>query len=55
MNKNIQRGLLLVAGLGVSAAALADDPGVTAITALSTTAQTYITAAFVSGNSSTPK
>lgn len=46
MNKNIQRGLLLVAGVGVSAAALADDPGVTAINALSTTAQTYITAAF---------
>ncbi|HJV02755.1 MAG TPA: major coat protein [Burkholderiaceae bacterium] len=46
MNKNIQRGLIAVGALVASGAALADDPGVAAITALSTTAQTYITAAF---------
>lgn len=46
MNKNIQRGLVAVGAMVASGFALADDPGVTAITALSTTAQTYITAAF---------
>lgn len=45
MNKNIQRGLVLVSGLGASAFALA-DAGTDAITALSATATTYITAAF---------
>lgn len=47
MNKNIQRGLAAVGALVVSGAAMAaDDPGVAAVTALSTTATTYITAAF---------
>lgn len=46
MNKNIQRGLIAAGALVASGAALADDPGVAAITALSTTAQTYITASF---------
>lgn len=47
MNKNIQRGLALVGVLAVSGSAMAaDDQGVTAITALSTTATSYITAAF---------
>lgn len=47
MNKSIQRGLALVGVMVLSGAALAaDDPGVTAINALSGTATTYITAAF---------
>lgn len=46
MNKNIQRGLALVGALAFSGAAMADDPGVTAINALGATATTYITAAF---------
>ena len=46
MNKNIQRGLVLVSGLGASALALADDPGVAAINALQATGTSYITAAF---------
>lgn len=47
MNKHIQRGLLAVGALVAAGGAMAaDDPGVAAITALSTTAQTYITAAF---------
>lgn len=47
MNANIKRGLL-AAGVLVStgSAMAAGDPGVDAITALSATAQTYITAAF---------
>jgi hypothetical protein len=47
MNKNIMRGLALVGAVAVSGvAAAADDPGVAAITALSSQATTYITAAF---------
>lgn len=46
MKKNIQKGLLVVGAVAASASAFAADPGVDAITALSTTAQTYITAAF---------
>lgn len=46
MNKNIQRGLMAVGAMVASGVAMADDPGVTAISALATTAQTYITAAF---------
>jgi hypothetical protein len=47
MNKNIQRGLALVGVLAVSSSAMAaDDQGVAAITALSGTATTYISAAF---------
>lgn len=46
MNQNIKRGLVAVGSMVASGMALADDPGVAAITALSTTAQTYITAAF---------
>jgi len=46
MNKHVQRGLLAVGALAASGVALADDPGVTAITALQATAQSYITAAF---------
>lgn len=47
MNKNIQRGLALVGVLAVSGSAMAaDDQGVAAITALSGTATTYISAAF---------
>lgn len=45
MNKKIQAGLIAV-GAMASGAVFAADPGVDAITALSTTAQTYITAAF---------
>ena len=47
MNKNIQRGLALVGVLAVSSSAMAaGDEGVAAITALSATATTYISAAF---------
>ena len=47
MNKNIQKGLVAVGALVVAASASATgDPGVDAITALSGTATTYITAAF---------
>lgn len=46
MTKNIARGLALVAVFAASGAALADDPGVTAITALQTTGTSYIAAAF---------
>lgn len=46
MNKNIKRGLVAVGAAAASGVALATDPGVDAITALSATAQTYITAAF---------
>lgn len=47
MNKNIQKGLVLVGVLVASGAAMAaDDPGVAAITGLATSAQVYITAAF---------
>lgn len=46
MNKNIQRGLAFVGVLAVSGSAMADDPGIAAITALSGTATSYITAAF---------
>lgn len=46
MNKQVQRGLLAVGALVASGAALADDPGIAAITALQTTATSYITAAF---------
>jgi len=47
MNKHFKRGLVAVAALGVAGGAMAaGDPGVDAITALSATAQTYITAAF---------
>ncbi|MBA5687246.1 major coat protein [Rugamonas apoptosis] len=46
MNKNIKRGLIAAGALVASGAALAADPGVDAITALSATAQTYITASF---------
>lgn len=47
MNKNIQRGLALVGVLAVSGSVMAaDDQGVAAITALSGTATTYISAAF---------
>jgi hypothetical protein len=47
MNKNIKRGLAAVGAVVLSGSAMAaGDPGVDAITALSSTAQTYITAAF---------
>lgn len=46
MNKNIKRGLVAAGAVAASASAFAADPGVDAITALSATAQTYITAAF---------
>jgi hypothetical protein len=47
MNKNILRGLALVGAVSASAvASAADDQGVAAITALSGTATTYISAAF---------
>ncbi|NVD97948.1 major coat protein [Massilia sp. BJB1822] len=47
MTQKIKHGLLAVAAAAFSGAAFADtDPGVAAITALSATAQTYITAAF---------
>jgi hypothetical protein len=47
MNKNVQRGLALVGVLAASGSAMAaDDPGIAAITALSGTATSYITAAF---------
>ncbi|WP_290603508.1 major coat protein [Janthinobacterium sp.] len=47
MNKNILRGLALVGAVAVSAgASAAGDDCVAAITALSGTASTYITAAF---------
>ena len=47
MNKNILRGLALVSAVSASAvASAADDQGVAAITALSGTATTYISAAF---------
>ncbi|MCC7713400.1 major coat protein [Janthinobacterium lividum] len=47
MKKNILRGLALVGAVAVSAgASAADDQGVAAITALSATATTYISAAF---------
>jgi len=47
MNKNLKRGLLAVGvAVATSSAMAAGDPGVDAITALSATAQSYITAAF---------
>jgi hypothetical protein len=47
MNKNIQRGLMAVGVLVAAGSAVAaDDPGITAINALSGTATSYITAAF---------
>ncbi|SFM48584.1 major coat protein [Rugamonas rubra] len=46
MNKNIKRGLAAAASALSGSAMAAGDPGVDAITALSGTAQTYITAAF---------
>lgn len=47
MNKNISRGLVAAGAVVLSGAAMAaGDPGVDAITALTSTAQTYITAAF---------
>lgn len=48
MNKHIQRSIASVGSLVASGVAMAQttDPGVEAITALSSTAQTYITAAF---------
>jgi hypothetical protein len=47
MKKIVQKGLLAFGAIVTSASAFADpDPGVDAITALSATAQTYITAAF---------
>lgn len=46
MNKNILRGLAAVGAVVVAGAASAQDEGVSAITALSGTATTYITAAF---------
>jgi len=50
MNKHIQRGVAAVGALVASGVTMAQttggDPGVEAITALSSTAQTYITAAF---------
>jgi hypothetical protein len=46
MNKNIQRGLVAVGALAMSASAFAVDDGVAAITALSATGSTYISAAF---------
>jgi hypothetical protein len=46
MNKNLKRGLVAVAGAAVGGSAMAADAGVDAITALSATAQLYITAAF---------
>jgi hypothetical protein len=47
MNANIKKTLAAVTAMGAAGAAMAaGDPGVDAITALSTQAQTYITAAF---------
>lgn len=46
MNKNISRGLVLVGSIAVAGAASAQEEGVAAITALSGTATSYITAAF---------
>lgn len=46
MNKNIKRGLAAVGAVVLSGSAMAADPGIDAITALSATATTYITAAF---------
>lgn len=46
MNKNIIRGLALVGAIGVAGAASAQEEGVVAISALSATATSYITAAF---------
>lgn len=46
MNKNILRGLALVGAIAVSGAASAQEEGIAAISALSGTATSYITAAF---------
>jgi hypothetical protein len=46
MNANVKKGLIAVSAMALSSAAWADDPGVTAINALSAQATTYITAAF---------
>lgn len=46
MNKNIVRGLVAVGAVAASAAASAADEGIAAITALSGTATSYISAAF---------
>lgn len=46
MNKNIIRGLALVGAVVFAGAASAQEEGVAAITALSGTATSYITAAF---------
>lgn len=46
MNANFKRGLVAVGVAAAGSAMAAGDPGVDAITALSATAQTYITAAF---------
>lgn len=46
MNKNLKRGLVVVGSALAAGSAMAADPGVDAITALSATATSYITAAF---------
>ena len=46
MNKNIIRGLALVGAVAVAGVASAQEEGVAAISALSSTATSYITAAF---------
>lgn len=46
MNKSIMRGLVAVGAVAASAVASAQDEGVAAITALSGTATSYISAAF---------
>ena len=46
MNKNIKFAVAAVVAMGVSVSAFAADDGVAAITALSATAGTYISAAF---------
>lgn len=46
MKIETRKGLMAAAALATSASAMAADPGVDAITALSATAQLYITAAF---------
>jgi len=46
MNKNVMRGLALVGAASFAGVASAADDGAAAITALGTTATTYISAAF---------